>query len=152
MVIQPQIFFCLSGFTITYAYDNRIPEMKLKIFIKLRLIRLQPLVIISSILGLLTFLFDPYTNLYNVYGFKETAFLFTTSVFMIPHPIVSERFFNLFYLNASSWTLFWEYVTNLLYATILFKATKKVLSTLVLLAATVLFYIGWEYGNIRWLE
>ena len=63
-------FFCLSGFVVVYAYDNRIAGMGLKTFIKLRLIRLQPLVIIGSILGLFTFLFDPYNNLYAVYGFK----------------------------------------------------------------------------------
>ena len=44
-------FFCLSGFVIAYAYDTRIAGMGLKTFIKLRLIRLQPLVIIDSILG-----------------------------------------------------------------------------------------------------
>ena len=141
-------FFCLSGFVITYAYDNRIAGMGLKTFIKLRLIRLQPLVIIGSILGLLTFLFDPYSNLYAVYGFRDTALIFITSVFLIPYPVVAERFFNLFNLNAPSWSLFWEYVANLLYATILFKATKKLLAPLVLLAAVVIFYIGWHSGSL----
>lgn len=141
-------FFCLSGFVIAYAYDSRIAGMGLITFIKVRLIRLQPLVIIGSILGLLTFLFDPYTNLYSIYGLKETALLFITSVFMIPYPVVSERFFNLFNLNAPSWTLFWEYFANLVYATILFKATQKLLATLVFVAATALFYLGWQYGNL----
>ena len=141
-------FFCLSGFVIAYAYDSRIASMGLLTFIKIRLIRLQPLVVIGSILGLLTFLFDPFSNLYAVYGFKETAMLFLTSVFMIPYPVVSERFFNLFNLNAPSWTLFWEYIANLVYATVLFRATKKVLIVVVLLAATSLFFIGFQYGNL----
>jgi len=141
-------FFVLSGFVIAYAYDNRIAGMKLKTFIKVRLIRLQPLVIIGSVLGLITFLFDPFSNLYAVYGFKETILLFLTSVFMIPYPVVSERYFNLFNLNAPSWTLFWEYFANLVYATILFKATKKILGKLVILAAAFIFYIGWQYGNL----
>lgn len=141
-------FFCLSGFVIAYAYDSRIAGMGLKTFIKVRLIRLQPLVVIGSVLGLLTFLFDPYSNLYAIYGFKETAMLFLTSVFMIPYPVVTERFYNLFNLNAPSWTLFWEYVANFVYATILFKATKNVLTTVVILSAIALFYIGWQYGNL----
>ena len=141
-------FFCLSGFVITYAYDTRIPGMPLKTFIKLRLIRLQPLVIIGSILGLLTFLFDPYSNLYAIYGFKETALIFITSVFLIPYPVVTERYFNLFNLNAPSWSLFWEYVANLIYATVLFKVGKKVLPILVLLAAIGIFYVGWNSGNL----
>ncbi len=141
-------FFVLSGFVIAYAYDKRVAGMGLKTFIKIRLIRLQPLVVIGSIIGLLTFLFDPYTNLYAIYGFKETAMLFITSVFMIPYPIVSERYFNLFNLNAPSWSLFWEYVANLVYATILFRASKKILTTVALIGAAALFYIGWQYGNL----
>ena len=141
-------FFVLSGFVVAYAYDNRIEGMGLKTFIKLRLIRLQPLVVIGSILGLLTFLLDPYSNLYAVYGFRETAMLFITSVFMIPYPTVSERYFNLFNLNAPSWSLFWEYVANFAYATILFRASRQVLTTVALIGAAALFYIGWQYGNL----
>lgn len=141
-------FFVLSGFVVAYAYDNRIAGMGLKTFTKLRLIRLQPLVVIGSILGLLTFLFDPYSNLYAVYGFKETAMLFITSVFMIPYPVVSERYFNLFNLNAPSWSLFWEYVANLAYATILFRVSRKALTTIAIIGAAALFYIGWQYGNL----
>lgn len=141
-------FFCLSGFVIAYAYDSRIANMGLVTFIKLRLIRLEPLVVIGSVLGLLTFLFDPYTNLYSLYGFKKTALLFITSTFLIPYPVMPERFFNLFSLNAPSWSLFWEYVASIFYATMLFKATKKVLATLVLLAAAGLFYVGWHSGSL----
>jgi peptidoglycan/LPS O-acetylase OafA/YrhL len=141
-------FFCLSGFVVAYAYDNRIAGMGIKTFIKLRLIRLQPLVIIGSILGLFTFLFDPYSNLYAIYGFKETALLFITSTFLIPYPVVSERYFNLFNLNAPSWSLFWEYVANLVYVVVLFKVTKKILPILVVLAAAGLFYVSYNSGNL----
>ncbi len=141
-------FFCLSGFVITYAYDSRIAGMGLLSFIKLRLIRLQPLVIISSVLGLLTFLFDPYSDFYALYGFKHTALIFITSIFLIPYPVMPERFFNLFSLSAPMWSLFWEYVANLVYATILFKASKKVLAILVLLAAAGICYIGLHSGNL----
>src|SRR5438270_10757692 len=53
-------FFCLSGFVIGYAYDNRIEKMEVKEFFKSRLIRLHPLVILGSVLGLLGFLLDPF--------------------------------------------------------------------------------------------
>ena len=141
-------FFCLSGFVITYAYDSRIAGMGLNTFIKLRLIRLQPLVIIGSVLGLLTFLFDPFSHLYATYGFIQSALIFITSVFLIPYPVMPERFFNLFSLNAPSWSLFWEYVANFVYATILFKAPKKMLAPLVLLAAIGICYVGWNSNNL----
>src|SRR6188508_2958815 len=52
-------FFCLSGFVIGYAYDDRIAKMGVVEFFKSRIIRLHPLVIAGSVLGLLAFLFDP---------------------------------------------------------------------------------------------
>src|SRR5579862_2042083 len=53
-------FFCLSGFVIAYAYDSRIQQMGVLEFFKSRIIRLHPLVILGSVLGLLAFLFDPF--------------------------------------------------------------------------------------------
>jgi peptidoglycan/LPS O-acetylase OafA/YrhL len=55
-------FFCLSGFVIGYAYDNRIREMGVREFFKSRLIRLHLLVILGAIIGLLGFLFDPFSS------------------------------------------------------------------------------------------
>src|SRR6476619_2224035 len=52
-------FFCLSGFVIGYAYDDRLVKIGVKEFFKSRLIRLHPLVILGSLLGLLSFLYDP---------------------------------------------------------------------------------------------
>jgi peptidoglycan/LPS O-acetylase OafA/YrhL len=48
-------FFCLSGFVIGYAYDDRIGKMGVWEFFKSRIIRLHPLVIFGSVLGLLAF-------------------------------------------------------------------------------------------------
>lgn len=55
-------FFCLSGFVIAYAYDSRIKIIGIKEFFKSRLIRLQPMVILGSLLGLTAFLLDPFAT------------------------------------------------------------------------------------------
>lgn len=141
-------FFCLSGFVIAYAYDHRIAEMSLLTFIKLRLIRLQPLVVIGTVLGLLTFLFDPYSDFPSVYSIQQTVMMVLTSLFLIPYPVMPERYFNLFSLNAPVWSLFWEYFANLLYAVVLFKVVNKVLVPLVLLAALGLCYVALHSGNV----
>ncbi len=111
-------FSCLSGFVIAYAYDNTVQKLGTLQFLKLRLIRLHPLVIIGSVLGLLTFVFDPFSNLYAAYGFGKTILMFLTSCLLIPYPIVHERYFNLFHLNPPTWSLFWEYIANIFYASI----------------------------------
>src|SRR5436305_10736602 len=53
--VAVDFFFCLSGFVIAYAYDDRIKNMGMLEFFKSRLIRLHPLVILGSVLGLLAF-------------------------------------------------------------------------------------------------
>lgn len=48
-------FFVLSGFVIGYAYDDRWKSMRLGDFIKRRLIRLHPMIIMGMIIGSITF-------------------------------------------------------------------------------------------------
>ena len=50
-------FFLLSGFVISYAYDDRWEKMSMKQFFKRRLIRLQPMVILGMTLGAIGFYF-----------------------------------------------------------------------------------------------
>lgn len=141
-------FFCLSGFVIAYAYDHRVEQIGFWQFIKLRLIRLHPLVIVGSVLGLLTFLLDPFSNLYSVYGFGKTALIFLSSLFLIPYPIMTERYTNLFSLNAPAWSLFWEYVANIFYVLMLYKASKNILLFLALVGAAVIFYVAHQHTNL----
>ncbi|SDD18770.1 acyltransferase family protein [Pedobacter soli] len=141
-------FFCLSGFVIAYAYDTRAPHIGITQFFKLRLIRLHPLVVIGAVLGLLTFLFDPFSDFYPVYGFGKTALLFLTTAFLIPYPIMPERYTNLFCLNAPAWSLFWEYVANIFYILLLYKINKKALISLVLVGAAVLCYVAVHSKNV----
>src|SRR6187402_3452667 len=77
-------FFCLSGFVIAYAYHDRIDKMKITDFFKLRLIRLHPLVIFGSVLGLLTFLFDPFGGHPETYETSKVILIFLASIFLIP--------------------------------------------------------------------
>ena len=48
-------FFMLSGYVISYAYDDRWSYMSLGHFFKRRIIRLQPMLVFGSILGALLF-------------------------------------------------------------------------------------------------
>ena len=48
-------FFLLSGFVVSYAYDDRWGKMTQWEFYKRRLIRLQPMVIAGSVIGAIFF-------------------------------------------------------------------------------------------------
>jgi peptidoglycan/LPS O-acetylase OafA/YrhL len=141
-------FFCLSGFVIGYAYDDRIAKMGILEFFKSRIIRLHPLVISGSVLGLLAFLFDPFGGHPELYSAGKTALIFITSMLMIPYPVVTERSFNLFNINAPAWSLFWEYVANIFYALFLYRIGRGLLWVFTVLSAAAICYIAWNSGNL----
>lgn len=141
-------FFCLSGFVIGYAYDDRIGKMGVLEFLKLRLIRLHPLIIFGSLLGLLTFLFDPFGGHPESYSIGKIILVFVSSILLIPYPVMQERAFNLFGLNAPAWSLFWEYVANIVYVFILYRISRKTLLLLTLLAAATICLVSYRAGNL----
>ncbi len=141
-------FFCLSGFVIAYAYDDRIGKMGMAEFFKSRLIRLHPLVILGSVLGLLAFLFDPFGGHPGAYSTGRIIVIFLASIFMIPFPVVQDRAFNLFGFNAPAWSLFWEYVANILFAAVLWRAGRQLLFVLTIIAGIVLCTVCYRAGNL----
>jgi len=141
-------FFCLSGFVIGYAYDERLNSLGVWAFFKARLIRLHPLVVLGSILGLVAFLCDPLEAYPSAYGPGKLLQAFGCSVLLIPFPVLENRSFNLFGLNAPAWSLFWEYVANIVYALILYKLARRYLAVLTLLAAAILCLVSYRAGNL----
>jgi peptidoglycan/LPS O-acetylase OafA/YrhL len=141
-------FYCLSGFVIGYAYDNRIEKIGFKEFLKSRLIRLHPLVILGTVLGLLSFFLDPFATHSVIYSAGELAVIFVCSLLLIPFPVMKDRGFNLFGLNAPSWSLFWEYVANIVYVLILYKISRRYLVVLTILSAIAICWVSYRAGNL----
>lgn len=140
-------FFCLSGFVIGYAYDDRMGKMGVREFFRRRLIRLHPLVILGAVLGLLGLFLDPFATPIP-YSIGKLALLFICSLLLIPLPIMEERFFNNFALNAPAWSLFWEYIANIFYAFILCRIGRRSLIILTILAAVGICIVSYRAGNL----
>jgi peptidoglycan/LPS O-acetylase OafA/YrhL len=140
-------FFCLSGFVLGYAYDDRIATIGLGNFLKARLIRLHPMVIFGSVLGLIAFYANPF-GITPGYGFGKVALIFAASVLMVPYGAVHERGRNLFSLNAPSWSLFWEYVANLVFGVALYRIKRGALIALTVAMAALLCWAGYRAGNL----
>ena len=140
-------FFCLSGFVIAYAYHDRMAKMSLTEFFKLRLIRLHPLVLFGSVLGLLTFLFDPFSNHAANYETGKLILVILSTLLLIPFPAMPDRYFNIFGLNAPAWSLFWEYVANIFYALFLHKLNRRALFVLTLFAAAGICFVSYRAGG-----
>lgn len=130
-------FFMLSGFVIGYAYDNRWKTMTTGEFIKRRLIRLQPMVAIGAVIGALIFYFQG-CSVWDVSQVAVISLLVATfvNVLLIPSPPSLEirGLGEMYPLNGPSWSLFFEYIGNLLYALFIRKLSTRSLAALVILA------------------
>jgi len=141
-------FFCLSGFVIGYAYDDRMTKMGVAEFFKSRVIRLHPLVISGSVLGLLAFLFDPFGGHPELYSAGKIILAFICSMLLIPFPVIADRGFNLFSFNAPSWSLFWEYIANIVYAFVLCRIRRSYLLLLTIISAVAICFVCYLSGNL----
>ncbi len=144
-------FFILSGFVIGYAYDDRWDKMSVGGFFKRRLIRLHPMVVFGAVLGGLTFLLQGgvrWDGGHVGVGFVMLSML--CAMFMIPSfpGSVTEVRGNgeMFPLNGPSWSLFFEYIGNILYALLLRRLPKLALAALCVVSGALLTGIAVRDG------
>ena len=133
-------FFILSGFVIGYAYDDRWKtSMTIKDFIKRRLIRLHPMVIMGAVLGAITFYIqgcEKWDGTQVSISMLMLAMLL--NLFLIPaipgsgHEVRGNG--EMYPLNGPSWSLFFEYIGNLLYALFIRRMSTKALTVFVIFA------------------
>jgi len=141
-------FFCLSGFVIAYAYDDRIASLGPREFFQSRLIRLHPLVVFGTVLGLLGFFIQSQIGPPQSIDGLRIAEIFLCSLLMIPFPVMASRFFNNFSLNAPAWSLFWEYIANLFYALVLRRISRRYLAVLIGLSAAAIVWVISKEGSL----
>lgn len=138
-------FFLLSGFVVAYAYDDRWGSMTRWGFCKRRLIRLQPMVIIGSVIGAALFAFQHFPIFPQVAGTPawQVALAMLAGFVMLPLPKSADirGWQEAYPLNGPAWSLFYEYVANILYAAGVRKLSDRGLAVLVALGAFAL--VGW---------
>ncbi|HEX4849975.1 MAG TPA: acyltransferase [Puia sp.] len=140
-------FYLLSGFVVGYAYDDRWGRMSIRDFFKIRLVRLHPLVILGTLIGAIAFWFDPYTN-----GAAHTSIIKLIGVMLIgftllPYPDL-RGWGETHSLDGPCWSLFQEYIANLIYAVFGRKMTKAILWILVIISAIALITTSSYHGDV----
>ena len=145
-------FFILSGFVIGYAYDDRWKtSLTMKSFFRRRLIRLHPMVIMGAVLGAVAYCIQgcqrwdgtqmPLTMV--LIAFLLNLFLLP----VVPGTGTDVRGNNeMFPLNGPNWSLFFEYIGNILYALFIRKMSTRWLTVLV--AAAGLGLGAFAVGNL----
>ena len=139
-------FFMLSGFVIAYAYDDRWTRMTQWEFYKRRLIRLQPMVIMGSLIGAALFYFQqgPTFPLIAATPVWKMLLVMIVGCTLLPLPISMDirGWQEMHPLNGPAWSLFFEYIANILYGLGLRKLSKRVLGGFVFLAAILLLQLA----------
>ena len=164
-------FFMLSGFVISYAYDDRwkttrpqdykttslgqksvsasvsasasasasASKVSVRVnvwsFFKRRLVRLQPMVVMGAVIGLITYLIQGGVRWDGTpMSFHWIMMAFLLAMFLIPvHPGAPYDVRGngeMYPLNGPSWSLFFEYIGNILYALFIRKLSDKSLAFL----------------------
>lgn len=129
-------FFILSGFVVGYAYDDRWPQLGLKGFFKRRLVRLHPLVVLGAVFGLIAFAVQGCVQWDGTHvDYWKVIIAFLMGIFLLPafpgtHGEVRGNG-EMFPLNGPSWSLFFEYIGNILYALFLRRLSTKWLKVFV---------------------
>ncbi|WP_302494343.1 acyltransferase [uncultured Prevotella sp.] len=151
-------FFMLSGFVIGYAYDDRWGKsLTMSGFFRRRLIRLHPMVMLGALIGAISFLL---TSMERWDGTHSTLLLtliaLVCSWLMIPALPGMQRDVRgngeMFPLNGPCWSLFFEYIGNILYALIIRRLSTRALAWLTALLCCALTWFAVTnqsgYGSI----
>lgn len=132
-------FFVLSGFVIGYAYDDRWGRMTTWDFFKRRLIRLQPMVVLGTLIGAFWYYFSaaPGFELVMQTPWWKLFLIMVLGCIMFPTPPSMDirGWSEINSLNGAQWSLMWEYVANIIYAFFVRHFNKLALSILVVLSA-----------------
>ena len=163
-------FFILSGFVIGYAYDDRLGKsMTLGNFFKRRLIRLHPMIVLGAVFGAITFFLQGSVQWDGTKVTTSCVMLaLLCALFFIP-AVPGVRYEvrgngEMFPLNGPSWSLFFEYIGNILYALFIQKLSNKALTVLVALLGVGLAWfalfdvagygmigVGWTLDGVNFL-
>lgn len=146
-------FFCLSGFVIGHAYDGRLgpaapPGRRLGFggYVARRLIRLQPLVVIGTLLGAITYLANPFVGdaqqLGTSVGYALFAANLLLALFLIPASALPNMWGMTHSLNGPAWSLFQEYLINLAYAAVGHRVGRGWLAAIAAMAVAGLLWMA----------
>jgi peptidoglycan/LPS O-acetylase OafA/YrhL len=139
-------FFVLSGFVIGYAYDDRWGKMGISDFFKRRFIRLHPMIIVGMIIGAVTFYLQDSAFFPGINEVPVTSLLLTMligfTLIPVPPSMDIRGWSEMHPLNGPAWSLFFEYIGNILYALFVRRLSNTILAILVFLAGAALIHLA----------
>jgi peptidoglycan/LPS O-acetylase OafA/YrhL len=139
-------FFLLSGFVIAYAYDDRWSSMSQWDFYKRRLIRLQPMIILGSLIGAVLFYLQAgpvFPAIAATPGWQVmVVMLIGFTLIPVGTGLDIRGWGEMYPLNGPAWSVFFEYLANIAYAIGLRRLPNRLLAVFVFLAAVFLINVA----------
>lgn len=162
-------FFVLSGFVLGYAYDGRWSRgMTARRFMARRVIRLQPMVVLSVVLGAVAYIIQGGVR-WDGTSVPVSMLLLSLLLGLFLIPVIPgwgadvRGNGEMFPLNGPSWSLFFEYIGSVLYAVVLHRLSNRALAGVVVMSAVGLaacafcdmsgachLGVGWTAGDWGW--
>lgn len=140
-------FFILSGFVIAYAYDDRWEKgFTLGQFFRRRLIRLHPMVIAGALIGALSFAIAGFTRWNGSHSGLFSVILATVCGALmlpaVPGTAMDVRGnAEAFSLNGPAWSLFFEYIGNIIYALLLRRLSTGAIAVIAVILGAGLSFL-----------
>jgi peptidoglycan/LPS O-acetylase OafA/YrhL len=148
-------FFCLSGFVVAFAYERRLREgLGLGGFAVARLIRLYPVYLLATVIGLIVLLSTGYP--FSSMTFPRARFLLLIVTGFLLLPTHGRPSSALYPLDFPAWSLFYEICANVAYAFLIRRgkaSNKTLIATSIASFALLIIWkaqgsllgaIGWE--------
>lgn len=138
-------FFVLSGFVLAHAYDRRLAaDMTPGQFMRARVIRLHPLIILGSAITLAGLIGR--SLVHGNPGAGELMWAAVAGILLVPyHQLAWDAAFP---LDGPAWSLFAEYAVNLLFALIAVGLTPRRLRWLLALGFGLLVALLAVHGTV----
>lgn len=139
-------FFMLSGYVMAHAYDDRWDTMSVMDFFKRRVVRLHPMIILGMTIGALCFYFQESAYFPRIADTPlwQLILIMLVGYTLMPVPSFMDirGWSEMHPLNGPAWSLFYEYIANVLHALVLRQLSKRALSIVVFLSAVALVHMA----------
>jgi peptidoglycan/LPS O-acetylase OafA/YrhL len=141
-------FFILSGYVIAHAYESKLRAgMSPWWFVRLRLIRLYPLIIAGGALGALLFALRAALDSRPLGA--DWLLSGMATALLIPTPIdIATPDGHAYAFNVPAWSLLPELAANFAYAFAIRSLTPKVLAGFIVIGAVVVTAIGFAFNTL----
>lgn len=140
-------FFVLSGLVLGLAYDRRLAAgLSFGRFMTMRVIRLYPVFALGIALGIAKSIAQIALHQEQAMGLSELVVAIGLNLFMLPVPFHDTQ---LFPLNTPAWSLMAEFVINIAYASVLFRARTPVLVLIAVLAGLGVVVAALSVGHLN---